>query len=143
MRRVVKVALFHAMFASYGDMTAVMNFMAVPARHFFAESLAAHYNISPDTDGQLFELAYSSVSSLYFVGGLVAVLLMGSLMDSYGRKGTAITIRSTLGALAPSLMIMGWWFNSVELFAAGQFVVGVVGALKVSGFKTYALKFKV
>jgi len=137
MSRLVKVSLFHAVFASYGDIEAnIMNYMAVPIRHFFAESLHAHYNISSTTDSQVFELIYSSVATLFFIGVLVGAFAMGSLMDNYGRKGTAIVIRSALGALAPALMILGKWLNWIEIFAAGQFISGVVATLKVGFLKT-------
>ena len=45
--RLILVTIFHAIFSCFGDIEAcVLNFMNVPLRHFFNESLHYHYDVS-------------------------------------------------------------------------------------------------
>uniref|UniRef100_A0A915D762 Major facilitator superfamily (MFS) profile domain-containing protein n=1 Tax=Ditylenchus dipsaci TaxID=166011 RepID=A0A915D762_9BILA len=130
--RLIHVALFHAIFSNFGDIEAnIMNYMAVPVRKFFALSLHSHYGINSSTSSAEFELIYSSIASTFFVGVLFGAFSMGNLMENWGRKGTSVYIRSSLGVLSPACMILGQYINSIELFVVGQFLAGVLAAYKV------------
>ncbi|KAE9552332.1 hypothetical protein FO519_004457 [Halicephalobus sp. NKZ332] len=124
------VALFHAIFSSAGDIEAnCLNFMNVPLRHFFNESLYFHYGI--DASDTEFNLIFSIIASTMFIGVIVGGLSIGYLMDFYGRKGTAIYVRSFLSVLSAICMIGARYLLSVELFVVGHFLAGVVCTLKV------------
>lgn len=128
--RLFRVVLFHAIFAAFSDIEAsVMNFLAVPVRNFFRRSLQRRYGVQPASEQ--FELLYSMIASSFFVGIFVGGLAMGYCMERFGRKGTAIYIRSTLGILSAAAMLIAKWLDMVEFFAVGHFLAGTVCTLKV------------
>jgi len=91
--RLLRVVLFHALFAGFGDIEAnVINYMAVPFRKFLADSLELRYGIDPGSDR--FELVYSGIAACFFVGVFCGGLSMAYCMERFGRKGTAIYVRS-------------------------------------------------
>uniref|UniRef100_A0AC34QNX6 Major facilitator superfamily (MFS) profile domain-containing protein n=1 Tax=Panagrolaimus sp. JU765 TaxID=591449 RepID=A0AC34QNX6_9BILA len=66
-----------------------------------------------------------------FVGIVVGGLSMGYLMDYYGRKATAVYIRSFLGILSAICMIGAKFLMSIELYVIGHFLAGIICSLKV------------
>lgn len=57
--RLAKITLFHGVFASYGDIEAsVLNYLYVPIRHFFANSLQTNYGISETSQGSVFSFFF-------------------------------------------------------------------------------------
>ncbi|KAL3100584.1 hypothetical protein niasHS_001150 [Heterodera schachtii] len=125
--------LFHALFFGFGDLESnVLNYLSVPLREFIADSLQRHYAIEPDSEQ--FELAYSAIASSFFVGAIIASLMMAWCMDRYGRKGTAVYIRSSLGIVAALAMLMAKWLGMAELFVLGHLLAGAISALKTVVF---------
>uniref|UniRef100_A0A914GRY3 Major facilitator superfamily (MFS) profile domain-containing protein n=1 Tax=Globodera rostochiensis TaxID=31243 RepID=A0A914GRY3_GLORO len=125
--------LFHALFYSFGDLESnVLNYLSVPLREFIASSLERRYAIPPDSEQ--FELAYSAIASAFFVGAIIASLMMARCMDRYGRKGTAVYLRSSLGIIAALAMLMAKWSGMVELFVIGHMLAGAISALKTVMF---------
>jgi MFS family permease len=131
--RLLGVTLFHAIFASFGDIESnILNFMGVPLKKFFRESVEKHYGVKLTEDE--FELVYSSTASTMFVGLLVGGATMGYFMEKFGRKVTAIYIRGVMGVIAALCMIIGYWTTSMEFFVFGHFLQGVAGAYKMVFF---------
>uniref|UniRef100_A0A914YH19 Major facilitator superfamily (MFS) profile domain-containing protein n=1 Tax=Panagrolaimus superbus TaxID=310955 RepID=A0A914YH19_9BILA len=121
--RLILVTIFHAIFSTFGDIEAcVLNFMNVPLRHFFNESLHYHYDVSA-TEAE-FNLIFSAIASTMFIGILVGGFTMGYMMDYYGRKATGVYIRSFLGIVSALCMIMARMFLSIEFFVVGHFLAG-------------------
>jgi hypothetical protein len=59
--RLTRITVFHAIFAGFGDVEAnTLNYMAVPIRNFFADSLKINYGI----DGNSQESVFSHHSNL-------------------------------------------------------------------------------
>uniref|UniRef100_A0A914Q2F4 Major facilitator superfamily (MFS) profile domain-containing protein n=1 Tax=Panagrolaimus davidi TaxID=227884 RepID=A0A914Q2F4_9BILA len=128
--RLILVTVFHAIFSTFGDIeTCVLNFMNVPLRHFFNESLHYHYDVSA-TEAE-FNLIFSAIASTMFIGILVGGFTMGYMMDYYGRKATGVYIRSCLGIISALCMILARMFLSIEFFVVGHFLAGVIASYKI------------
>ena len=128
--RLILTTLFHAIFAAFGTIEAnTLNYLGVPLKHFFNESLSFHYGV--DSTEKEFNLIFSIIASMSLVGGIIGGLMIGYLMDGYGRKATAVYIRGLLGMISAICMIGAKYLLSVELFAIAHFLSGVVTALKI------------
>ncbi|KAI3417975.1 hypothetical protein GPALN_010572 [Globodera pallida] len=131
--RLTYVVLFHTAFASFGEIEAnLLNYLTVPVRQFFAESLRWRYGILPGSDQ--FEFVYSAVASIYFFGAILGGLLMGPCMEYCGRRATAVYIRSFLGIISALCMLLSKWLTMIELFAIGHFIAGFIAAWKIALF---------
>ncbi|KAK0408733.1 hypothetical protein QR680_004126 [Steinernema hermaphroditum] len=129
-RRLGLVTVVHALLGSFGDIEAnILNFMTIPVRKMFNESVERHYGIV--LHEETFNLVYSSVAVTFFVGILVGAVLMGYLMDFYGRKETGVIVRSSLGIICGVCMYLSGTFCSIELFIIGHFIAGLVNVLKI------------
>lgn len=79
----------------------------------------------------------SALSALDFLGVLLGCYLVGQLMDSRGRKWSAVTLRGILGVIAPICTVLSYLFDSVELFAVNSFLGGIVSR-KLKSYKYLA-----
>lgn len=128
--RLILTTLFHTIFGAFGTIEAnSLNYLGVPLKQFFNESLSFHYGV--DTTEKEFNLIFSIIASMALFGGIIGGLLIGYLMDFYGRKATAVYIRGILGMISAISMIGAKYFLSVELFTIGHFLSGVVTSLKI------------
>ncbi|KAL7071362.1 hypothetical protein ACQ4LE_009260 [Meloidogyne hapla] len=127
--RLLTVVFFHAIFSAFGDIqSSVINYMAVPLRTFFGRSLKQRYGI--ETDSETFELIYSIIASSFFGGVFIASAIMVICMEKFGRKGTAVYLRSFIGILSSLAMLSAKWLDKPELFLIGHFLAGMVQTLK-------------
>ncbi|PIO72992.1 transporter, major facilitator family protein [Teladorsagia circumcincta] len=65
------------------------------------------------------------------LGLLIGFLIMGDLMNRFGRKETAIVIRCSLGIVGAGAMILSFVTLRFEFFVLGHFISGLLSALKV------------
>ncbi|KAL3095191.1 hypothetical protein niasHT_020342 [Heterodera trifolii] len=131
--RLLYVVLFHTVFASFGEIEAnLLNYLTVPVRQFFADSLLQRYGIAPYSSQ--FEFVYSMVASIFFIGAIFGGAIMGPCMEHFGRRATAVYLRSFLGAFSAICMLLSKWLTIIELFAIGHFIAGVIAAWKIAMF---------
>ncbi|KAH7721619.1 Protein Y39B6A.41 [Aphelenchoides avenae] len=71
---------------------------------------------------------------MMFAGILVGAGTMGFLMDTLGRKATAVYVRGGLAVLSAFSMMMAYWTTSMEFFVLGHFLQGIAGAYKMVFF---------
>ncbi|KAF7637790.1 MFS domain-containing protein [Meloidogyne graminicola] len=127
--RLLFVVLFHTIFSAFGDIqSSIINYMAVPLRTFFERSLKQTYGIEPNSE--IFELFYSIIASSFYGGVFLVGIIMAICMEKFGRKGTAVYLRSCLGILSSLAMITAKWLDRPELFLIGHFLSGMVQTLK-------------
>ncbi|TKR70188.1 hypothetical protein L596_022240 [Steinernema carpocapsae] len=130
-RRLGLVTAVHALLGSFGDIEAnIFNFMAVPIRNMFNESLINHYGLF--LESEKFEMVYSSCAVMFYTGILLGVISMGYLLDFCGRKETGVIVRSSLGILAGLCMYLSGKFCSLELFMLGHFLAGLINVFKIA-----------
>ncbi len=91
--------------------------------------LCQHYDIK--NLFSRFSIVFSGIAATMFVGLLVGAILMGRIMDTVGRRGTAIRIRCSLGVLCGVLMISAKALDAIELFAIAHFLSGIIAAFKL------------
>ncbi|VDM68634.1 unnamed protein product [Strongylus vulgaris] len=66
------------------------------------------------------------------IGLMIGFLIMGRLLTSFGAKGTAITIRCSLGIVGSIAMVLCFVTGRFEFFVLGHFLSGVTAALKIA-----------
>lgn len=90
-------------------------------RSFCNESFIERYDHHL-TEAEL-NLVWSTIVSVFLVGGVTGSLSASWLADRYGRRGALIVgnVTSVIGAI---LFFMVPLFNSVELFILGRLIVG-------------------
>ncbi|TKR70186.1 hypothetical protein L596_022239 [Steinernema carpocapsae] len=79
-RRLELVTAVHALLGGFGDLeSCIFNFMAVPIRQMFNESIHNHYGL--ELHSEAFDLVVSSVAVVFFVGILIGAVSMGYLLQ--------------------------------------------------------------
>lgn len=79
----------------------------------------------------LFEWIYSISASTMMFGLLIGFMVMGDLMDRFGRRETAVVLRCSLGIIASGAMVLSYTAGRFEFFVLGHFLGGLIAALKV------------
>ncbi|NXP75336.1 GTR9 protein, partial [Ramphastos sulfuratus] len=118
----------------YGYNLAVVNSPAVHIKAFYNTTWAQRYGhgLAP---GPL-TLLYSLTVSIFALGGLVGSLLVGVLVDRYGRNGTLS--RSTfLVLLAGGLMGFSRKLGSLEMVIIGRSITGLHSGICLSVVPLY------
>uniref|UniRef100_A0A1I7Z510 MFS domain-containing protein n=1 Tax=Steinernema glaseri TaxID=37863 RepID=A0A1I7Z510_9BILA len=79
----------------------------------------------------MYKMVYSGVAVSFFLGILIGALIMGHLMDFFGRKEAAVIVRSSLGIICGVCLYLSGTFCSIELFIVGHFLAGIINIFKV------------
>jgi hypothetical protein len=134
--RLLCVVLFHSIFASFAEVQAnIFNFLAIPIRKFFGQSLWLHYGVVPGSQRWVpcqkyhpsflhpflcrFEFIYSAIASSLFVGVICGGFSLAFCLERFGRKGTAIYVRFVNVSLLGKIFTLFPFhsFLSVQLLA--------------------------
>lgn len=115
----------------------VVNSPAEIIKKFCNESINERYNRNL-TDGQL-RILWSSVVSIFLVGGTIGSLTGSWLADYVGRKGASI-VSGGLSFLAAFLFLITKFLNSVETLILGRFIVGVSAGLTTCVVPMYLIE---
>lgn len=83
-----------------------------------------------------FDVVWSSIVSIFIVGGVVGSICGGWLADRYGRKG-AIWISDVLGVVAAVCFILAKEITCVEMLLLGRFIVGLSSGLTTAVVPMY------
>ncbi|XP_047512510.1 solute carrier family 2, facilitated glucose transporter member 5-like isoform X1 [Pieris napi] len=107
----------------------VVNTPAELIQQFCYESLRERFNI--DLDKTWMNILWSSIVSIFIVGGCTGSILGSVLADKLGRKNA--TIVTSILSLAGALMfVLCRTANSVEMLILGRLLVGLSGGLTTS-----------
>lgn len=98
-----------------------------------AESYGWHMN-----KAQL-DVLWSSIVSIFLIGGMIGSLMGSSLSDKVGRKGAVIT-SGLLGIVAATMFIFSKVLTSVGFLFVGRFVVGLSSGLTTGIVPMYLLE---
>ncbi|XP_012269365.2 solute carrier family 2, facilitated glucose transporter member 1-like isoform X2 [Athalia rosae] len=107
----------------------VINNPADLMKTFCNESIQARYNVEL-SKGAL-NVVWSTVVSIFLIGGVTGSLSAGWLADKLGRRG-ALAIGNALAILAAILFLCVKAINSVEVLMAGRLIVGLSAGLATS-----------
>ncbi|CAG9784011.1 unnamed protein product [Diatraea saccharalis] len=107
----------------------VINTSAMLIKQFCNESVIAHYDVVLDK-GWL-DMLWSTVVSIFIIGGCTGSLLGAVLADYLGRKKSIITV-SGLSIVGAMLFVFCRVANSVEMLLLGRLLVGLAAGLTTS-----------
>ncbi|XP_053084734.1 solute carrier family 2, facilitated glucose transporter member 11b isoform X2 [Pangasianodon hypophthalmus] len=106
----------------YGYNVSIINAPTKAMQRFINQTWKQRYDthISPD----LLTLLWSSIVSVFTIGGLVGASVGASLAVRFGRKGTLL-INNSLALIAAALMGLSSLTAAFELLIAGRFISGI------------------
>ncbi|XP_047674956.1 solute carrier family 2, facilitated glucose transporter member 11b isoform X2 [Tachysurus fulvidraco] len=106
----------------YGYNISIINAATKEVQHFINQTWMQRYdrNISPE----LLTLLWSSIVSVFTIGGLVGASVGASLAVHFGRKGTLL-INNSFSLLAAVLMGLSYLTAVFELLIAARFISGI------------------
>ncbi|KFP30252.1 Solute carrier family 2, facilitated glucose transporter member 9, partial [Colius striatus] len=118
----------------YGYNLAVVNSPAVDIKAFYNDTWSRRYGhgLSPS----LLTLLYSLTVSIFALGGLVGSLLVGVLVERYGRNG-ALSRSALLILLAAGLMGFSRELGSPEMLIIGRAITGIHSGICLSVVPLY------
>lgn len=88
---------------------------------FCNESIKERYNINVSESG--LKIVWSSVVSIFLIGGAAGSFLSSWIADRYGRKG-ALCVGNIFGIIGAGMFFLILKLNSIEILLAGRFFVG-------------------
>ncbi|PSN38762.1 hypothetical protein C0J52_08879 [Blattella germanica] len=112
----------------------VMNTPAHIIRDFCNTTVEARYGIQMGPS-QL-DILWSTIVSIFLVGGVTGSLSGGWVADRFGRRGSVI-INNILGILAAVLFVCSRYAGSVEMLLLARLVVGLSSGLVTSTIPMY------
>ncbi|XP_076250198.1 solute carrier family 2, facilitated glucose transporter member 5-like isoform X2 [Rhynchophorus ferrugineus] len=115
----------------------VINTPGYIIKQFCNESVHSRYNIVLD-ESQL-DILWSSVVSIFLIGGSIGSLSGSILADKTGRKG-GLTISSILGLIAGVLFWMSKTANSIEMLLIGRVFGGLSAGLITAIMPMYMME---
>ncbi|XP_013145954.1 PREDICTED: solute carrier family 2, facilitated glucose transporter member 3-like [Papilio polytes] len=107
----------------------VVNTPAEILKTFCNESFVSRYNLP--LDEAWLNILWSSVVSIFIVGGCTGSILGSVLADKLGRKNASIAT-SALFVCGAALFLLCRAANSVEMLVLGRLLVGLAGGLTTS-----------
>ncbi|XP_078497288.1 solute carrier family 2, facilitated glucose transporter member 9-like isoform X1 [Lissotriton helveticus] len=118
----------------YGYNLAVVNSPAEHIKAFYNVTWYQRFN-EPMTQESL-TLMYSVTVSIFALGGMLGSLLVGILVNRFGRKGTLVN-SAPLVFLAGGLMGCSRILELPELVVAGRFITGIHSGISLSVVPMY------
>nr|CAD7427871.1 unnamed protein product [Timema monikensis] len=112
----------------------VMNTPAQIIREFCNTTVEATYGISMSSS-QL-NILWSTLVSIFLVGGVTGSLTGGWVADKFGRKG-AVVVSSVLGGLAALFFFTSRQVGSVEMLLLARLIVGLSSGLTTTVIPMY------
>nr|CAD7570923.1 unnamed protein product [Timema californicum] len=112
----------------------VMNTPAQIIREFCNTTVEATYGISMSSS-QL-SILWSTLVSIFLVGGVTGSLTGGWVADKFGRKG-AVVVSSVLGGLAALFFFTSRQAGSVEMLLLARLIVGLSSGLTTTVIPMY------
>ncbi|KAM9446484.1 solute carrier family 2, facilitated glucose transporter member 11b [Clarias gariepinus] len=106
----------------YGYNLSIINAPTKDVQLFINQTWMQRYNTQ--ISANLLTLLWSSIVSVFTIGGLVGALVGASLAVRYGRKGTLL-INNAFAVLAAVLMGLSSLTSAFELLIAGRFICGI------------------
>ncbi|KAI8434596.1 hypothetical protein MSG28_003134 [Choristoneura fumiferana] len=107
----------------------VINTPAKVLKHFVNGSVIAHYDIA--LDDTWLSVLWSSVVSIFIVGGCTGSILGALLADNLGRR-KATVLTSVISVIGAVIFLVCQVANSVELLILGRLIVGLSAGLTTS-----------
>ncbi|XP_031849287.1 solute carrier family 2, facilitated glucose transporter member 3 isoform X2 [Nomia melanderi] len=102
----------------------VVNNAANLIEQFCNESIKERYDV--DVSESSLKIIWSTVVSIFLIGGVTGSFIASWLVDKYGRKKT-LCVGNIFGILGALMFILIRRLNSIELLLAGRLVVGLSG----------------
>ncbi|XP_011633087.1 solute carrier family 2, facilitated glucose transporter member 1-like isoform X2 [Pogonomyrmex barbatus] len=112
----------------------VMNNPAHLMQSFCNDSIRERYNVQ--LSSHELNILWSTVVSIFLIGGVSGSLIASWLSDKFGRKG-ALSAGNLCGIAGAVLFMLVRTVNSVELFLLGRVFVGFSGGLATSLLPMY------
>ncbi|XP_043252622.1 solute carrier family 2, facilitated glucose transporter member 5-like isoform X1 [Colletes gigas] len=104
----------------------VLNNAAHLIGHFCNESIRERYDVDISKNG--LKIVWSTIVSIFLIGGVTGSFLASWLADSYGRKKT-LCIGNIFGIVGAIMFFVVRILNSIELLLAGRLIVGLSGGI--------------
>ena len=99
---------------------------------FCNESIKERYDIDVSESG--LKIVWSSVVSIFLIGGAAGSFLSSWVADRYGRKG-ALSVGNIFGIIGAGMFFLILKLNSIEILLAGRFFVGKCESTNFKNFK--------
>ncbi|XP_076291750.1 solute carrier family 2, facilitated glucose transporter member 3 isoform X2 [Lasioglossum baleicum] len=107
----------------------VVNNAASLIEQFCNESVKERYDV--EISNSSLKIIWSTVVSIFLIGGVTGSFLASWSADRYGRKRT-LCIGNIFGIIGASMFFLIRKLNSIELLLAGRLVVGLSGGFATS-----------
>ncbi|XP_077296953.1 solute carrier family 2, facilitated glucose transporter member 3-like isoform X2 [Arctopsyche grandis] len=115
----------------------VVNTPAEIIKQFCNESFHSRYDVTL-TESSL-SILWSSIVSIFIIGGVTGSCLGALVADNFGRKG-GIILTNGVALLASVFFISSFPSNSVEMLLIGRLLVGLSGGLATSIIPMYLIE---
>ncbi|XP_029168626.1 solute carrier family 2, facilitated glucose transporter member 5-like isoform X2 [Nylanderia fulva] len=112
----------------------VMNNPAHLMKSFCNDSMREKYNAQ--LSNHELEILWSTIVSIFLIGGVSGSLIAGWLSDRFGRKG-ALSVGNICGIVGAILFLLVRHLNSVEFFLIARVMVGLSGGLATALLPMY------
>ncbi|KAK1124960.1 hypothetical protein K0M31_006304 [Melipona bicolor] len=112
----------------------VLNNAAHLVGAFCNESIKERYDINVSKSA--LKIVWSSVVSIFLIGGAAGSFLSSWIADRYGRKG-ALCVGNIFGIIGAGMFFLILKLNSIEILLAGRFFVGLSGGFATSVVPMY------
>uniref|UniRef100_A0A8C1MMV0 Solute carrier family 2 member 11b n=1 Tax=Cyprinus carpio TaxID=7962 RepID=A0A8C1MMV0_CYPCA len=106
----------------YGYNISIINAPTKAVQNFINQTWTERYNTEIST--QVLTLLWSTIVSIFTLGGLVGASVGGTLAIRFGRKGTLL-FNNTFALLAALFMGLSYPSSTFELLIIGRFLTGV------------------
>ncbi|MBN3316735.1 GTR11 protein, partial [Atractosteus spatula] len=106
----------------YGYNISIINSPTKPIQNFINETWLQRYNTY--VSKEILTLLWSSIVSIFTLGGFIGASTGGALAIRYGRKGTLL-VNNIFALLASLLMGLSHPTGLFELLIAGRFLIGL------------------
>uniref|UniRef100_A0A671LMV7 Solute carrier family 2, facilitated glucose transporter member 5 n=1 Tax=Sinocyclocheilus anshuiensis TaxID=1608454 RepID=A0A671LMV7_9TELE len=106
----------------YGYNISIINAPTKAVQNFINQTWTERYNTEIST--QVLTLLWSTIVSIFTLGGLVGASVGGTLAIRFGRKGTLL-FNNTFALLAALFMGLSYPSGTFELLIIGRFLTGV------------------
>ncbi|KAG1957923.1 solute carrier family 2, facilitated glucose transporter member 11b isoform X1 [Pimephales promelas] len=112
----------------YGYNISIINAPTKSVQNFINQTWTERYNTEIST--QMLTLLWSTIVSIFTLGGLVGASVGGTLAIRFGRKGTLL-FNNTFALLAAFFMGLSYPSRTFELLIIGRFLSGVNAGIAI------------
>ncbi|KTF77161.1 hypothetical protein cypCar_00047432 [Cyprinus carpio] len=111
-----------------GYNTSIINAPTKAVQSFINQTWTERYNT--EISSQVLTLLWSTIVSIFTLGGLVGASVGGTLAIRFGRKGTLL-FNNTFALLAAFFMGLSYPSSTFELLIVGRFLTGVNAGIAI------------